>query len=288
LPTDLTYSVKYKINEHGYRGKNFLENKEILTLGCSQTFGMGIPENFIWPQVFSDKTNTEFHNLASPGDSLQGQVYKAFQYFKEFGHPKFILGFFPIARMELPYIPNVFGKINHDGSSDDGKQKPIIQRIRFETNSDHWLKGSKIQKYSKIPHNPENVIPIQISIFYNFMFIQILEQYCKTNNINLIWTFYDDPIDFESYFKKELPELLNNYISIKSALEYVSTCHISKNKNYANINQCHKELSDHPLFNHAADCDHSKNQIGHFSIHFNQHIADLFYEAYLKRMAKTV
>ncbi len=280
LPSDVNYRVKYKINKHGYRGKDFLKNKEILTLGCSQTFGMGIPERFIWPQVFSDKINIEFDNLATPGDSLQGQVYKAFQYFKEFGHPKFILGFFPYARMELPYIPNIFGKINNDGSSDDGKQDPIIQKVILEPNK-------KVEKYSKIPHNPESVLPGEVATFYSFMFIQILEQYCKTNNIELIWTFYSHYDGIEEYLQKELPELLNNYISIKNAFMYAPICHsISEKIDDPNIDKCHRELENHPLFNHAADCDHLKNQNGHFSIHFNQHVANLFYEEYLKRINK--
>ena len=276
LPIDVNYPIKYKINKHWYRGENFLENKKILTLGCSHTFGIGIPENFIWPQVFSNKTNTEFHNLACPGDSLQGQVYKAFQYFKEFGHPKFIFGFFPYGRMELPYIPNVFGKKNNDKSSDDGKEIPIIQKIIFEG-------GPDIEKYSKIPHNPIEVLPKELSVFYNFMFIQILEQYCKTNNIELIWTIYSSEI-IEKYIETELPEILNNYISAKPALMHLPTCYISKINNDSNIKECHKDLSNHPLFNHASDCDHSKKQNGHFSIHTHQHIAELFHKEYLKRI----
>ena len=276
LPNDINHIVKYRINKHGYRGKNFLENKEILTLGCSHTFGMGIPEDFIWPQVFSNKTNIEFYNLGTPGDSLQGQVYKAFQYFKEFGHPKFIFGFFPYGRMELPYIPNAFGKKYNDGSFDDGKEIPIIQKIIFE--------GNDLEKYSKIPHNPTSVLPKELSIFYNFMFIQILEQYCKTNNIELIWTLHNSYGKFEKYLKKELPEILNNFISADDVHLYTRTCHISEVSYNTNTKRCHKELENHPLFDHASDCNHSKKKNGHFSIHQHQHIADLFYKEYLKRI----
>lgn len=276
---DINYPIIYNFNKHGYRGEEFIYNEEILILGCSQTFGMGLPEEFTWSKIFSNKANKKIHNLAQPGDSIQGQIRKSFQYFKEFGNPKVILGLFPYGRIELPFIPNVFGKISKDGSSDDGKNLPIIQKIILEGSQ------NKIDKYSKIPHNPEKIIPLEVAIFYNFMFIQILEQYCKANNIDLIWTLYNDD-KIEKYLKLELPELLNNFINIDSVYMHSPTCKGWDDSDSEYILKCHEDLANHPLFNHASDCNHITKQKGHFGIHTNQHIADIFYKEYLKRMEK--
>jgi len=276
---DINYPVFYNLNKYGYRGENFINKEEVLILGCSHTFGSGLPEEFIWSKIFSNKVNKKSHNLAQPGDSIQGQIRKAFEYFKEFGNPKTIVGFFPYGRMELPYIPNIFGKINKDGSSDDGRNLPIIQKIILEGNQ------NKIDKYSKIPHNPESVIPLEVTIFYSFIFIQILEQYCKTNGIDLIWTLHNDN-EIEEYLNLEIPELLNNFVSIKNIFVDSPMCKGFDDPENQYTLRCHQELSSHPLFNHASDCNHNKKQKGHFGIHINQHVADVFYKEYLKRMDK--
>ena len=276
---DVNYPVFYNINKYGYRDEDFISNEEILILGCSYTFGNGLPEEFTWPKIFSNKINKKNHNLAQPGDSIQGQIRKAFEYFKEFGNPKTIIGFFPYGRMELPFIPNLFGKISKDGSSDDGRNLPMIQKIILERNQ------NKLDKYSKLPHNPEKVLPLEVAIFYNFMFIQILEQYCKTNNIDLIWTLHNDN-EVEEYLKLEIPELLNNFINIKNIFIDYPMCQGSDYSDSQYTLKCHQELSNHPLFNHASDCNHDKKQKGHYGIHLNQHIADVFYKEYLNRINK--
>lgn len=270
LNFDTILEIEYKINEHGYRGDNFLEKAEILSLGCSQTYGSGIPENFIWPNLFANKINKGYHNLATKGDSLQGQVYKAFEYFKEFGHPKVILGFFPINRLEIPYLPGISQKITDTGNEASDNNIPIIQRAMF--------RNQNLKKFSKLPYHPYDVISEEFAAFYNFMFIKFLDQYCETNKITLIWSFYD-----YHHYEKFIPEIkknINSYIDANELDNFFYFCH---NKNNNNIKiSCHDKLKDHPLFFHASDCNHDAGYIGHWGIHTHQHIADFFYKHYIK------
>ena len=276
--------IEYTLNNYKARGEDFDEPAEIVTLGCSQTYGEALPQNYIWPEVFSNITNKKVHNLAQRGDSVQGQVFKAFKYFKEIGNPKVILGLFPSSRIELPTIKNVF----EDTSGKHGivREKNCIQTV-FLKNAEEPV------KYSKIPHNPVEVIPEEVALFYSFTFIQMLEQYCKEKNIMLLWTFWDDEW-FIDYVKENAQEALINYIDNNKVLINIQTeCLNGKAINLYRENPielnltCHqdnKDIFNHPLFNHAADCNHKTKMAGHFGIHAHLHAAEMFYEAYLKRI----
>jgi hypothetical protein len=189
--------IYYKYNSYGYRSEEF-KDQSVLVLGCSQTLGVGLPLEYTWPFLLSKKTNMPYISLAKGGDSMQAQVIKAFQFFKEFYHPEYIFGVFPMARMEMPYVKDVFG-VN---------KKPNISEKEMDYIQNIFINNSKIEKFSKLPHSADEVIPEEVPIFYNLMFMQMLEQYCKTNNINLFWTAYNDTsysdlhnrIDMESYF----------------------------------------------------------------------------------------
>jgi hypothetical protein len=276
-------AIEYTLNNYLARGKDFDEPAEIITLGCSQTFGEALPQNYIWPEVFSNTTNKKVHNLARPGDSVQGQVFKAFKYFKEIGNPKIILGLFPSSRIEMPTIKNVF---------EDNSEKHFMTREKNCIQTYFLKNAEESVKYSKIPHNPGEVIPKEVGIFYSFTFIQMLEQYCKEKNIMLLWTFWDDE-SFIDYVKENAQEALINYIdNNKMFINHQIECLNGKGinlyiENPTGLNlTCHqndKDIFNHPLYSHAADCNHETKKGGHFGIHAHLHVAEMFYEAYLKR-----
>jgi hypothetical protein len=281
LSHDPNITLEYKYNNYGVRGEDFDAPAEIITLGCSQTFGWGLPQNYIWPELISNLTNKNVHNLGQNGDSVQGQVFKAFKYFEEIGNPKVIIGLFPSSRVEMPTIRGVFedtSPLNYRLST----PKKVIQTIFLKNETEPV-------KYSKLPHNPIEVIPEEVGLFYSFTFIQMLEQYCKEKNIILMWTFWDDKW-FIDYVKETAQEALTNYVNKDDEIFYYlgSECLNGRNELDTKIDlTCHqnnKDIFNHPLYTHAADCDHTSGNAGHFSIHSHIHIADMFYEEYLKRI----
>ena len=276
---DVQMKIPYERNSYGYRGNDFGNNEEIMVLGCSQTFGRGLPEEFTWANVFSNKLNKNYVNLAQEGDSAQAQIYKAFKYFEEFGNPKIIVACLPSTRIEMPYISKKFGK-DVNKFENDWTDLDKIQQIFLY---------NELDKYSKMPHDPEKILPMEFAIFYSFMFIQMLEQYCKTNNIVLIWSMWDDYL-FYDYLKTNMPNILNNYLHIafnnfvfddEKGIEYVKDLEL--NDGTLIIPQCHQELKNHKLFYRAADYDPGIIN-GHWGIHLNQHIAEDFYSEYLNRI----
>ena len=272
--SDVRMKVKYKTNSHGYRSDEFDLNQEILVLGCSQTFGQGMPQEFTWAKIFADSIGKSYANLAQPGDSAQAQVYKAFKYFEEFGHPQIIVASFPSTRLEMPYIPKkIVSKLTL--SQNEFKDQLQIQQIFLY---------NQVEKFSKSPHSPEEVLPIEVGFFYSFTFVQILQQYCKINNIKLIWNMWDDEF-FYDYVKTNVPEALKDYLYInfrefmfdsQDGVEYIK--HESVENGYI-IPECHQELRDHLLFYRAADWK-PEHGIGHWGIHLNQHVAEHFLKKY--------
>jgi hypothetical protein len=72
----------YHQNAHGYRCDEFEDimnrpTKKLLTLGCSNTYGVGVPEEHTWPQMlksqFEHRKNEKIDviNLGAPGGSNQ-------------------------------------------------------------------------------------------------------------------------------------------------------------------------------------------------------------------------
>lgn len=67
-PTKFTYNL----NEYGFRTENFSEETDpgILFLGCSFTFGVGLPNDETFAQKVSNNFNLKNYNLGVPGRGL--------------------------------------------------------------------------------------------------------------------------------------------------------------------------------------------------------------------------
>ena len=64
----------YTINSHGFRTHEFPTQKEpdsIITLGCSLTMGIGIPNEYVWPVLLEKDLNRKVYNLGIGGKSTE-------------------------------------------------------------------------------------------------------------------------------------------------------------------------------------------------------------------------
>lgn len=71
-------AIQYRINSLGFRGAEFV-NGGILALGCSFTFGSGLPEQVLWPNLVAQHLNTHANNLSWPG-SAADTVFRLAEY----------------------------------------------------------------------------------------------------------------------------------------------------------------------------------------------------------------
>lgn len=272
--------IEYNYNSYGYRSPEFTGKEDLMVLGCSYTMGDGLPEEFMWSNQLAQKTNLNHANLSLGGDSIPGQVMKAFNYFKNFGHPKIIVGLFPLYRMPIPTFMgnNVASKYKNTPI----KNETIIQSCN--------LKPGLMTKYAKNPFDPEEVLSPEVAIFYGHRFISILEQYCKANNIVFLWSIWENYKEIYDYYKDIDPEFYKNYCNIEANqwqfdfetnqdLIKICNCFIEDGScdfhaDPFNVIKCHLEYKDDILFHRAADI---KNGLGHWGIHRNIHIAEDFY-----------
>jgi hypothetical protein len=269
-PIDLSYHPNdpqrdlFDLNSEGYRTKEFIINEDLLALGCSQTFGWGIDKDQSWPEIISNKFNISVTNLSLPGDSVMGQILKAFEYFKIYGNPKKIVGVFPINRILFP-------------SSFHDPHNIITWDL-------HGHKGP--DKFSQIPHTPDKVFNIEVCQIQNYMFISMLEQYCRSNSIEFFYTFWDmhRTLDLDIDFIESsdsnvwMPIGYKNldfckYLKANSK-SYFDTPPLEMDIEYPECQPpaCHKNFKDFKNFYYASDATHSFG--GHFSFHEHLHYSD--------------
>lgn len=271
----LGVNVYYKYNNMGYRSEDFDKPKELLVLGCSQTEGQGMIDEFTWPNILSKTLGIKFDRLAMRGDSIQGQVSKAFEYFRLVGNPKLIVGTFPLYRLEIPIVDKIynFSKNINYYNRDKARSKGVLPITLNKISED-------MSKYLKRPFDPREVITRESAMHISFTFISMLEQYCETNNIGIVWNIWEDEDQgLYKYIKynDKISHVLKNYNSYYEGPENP----FNKDPGFKLNMECHSEYSSHPLFNKASD--YSQESIGHWSIHKHLHVAESFYKEIKRR-----
>jgi|TARA_B110000259_G_scaffold180304_1_gene220901 hypothetical protein len=100
FPTRMSHWVEnpfeYTINKYGFRCPSFddiSDTPKLMTVGCSNTFGIGLPEHGIWPRMLADELNLELYNLAVPGGSSDS-VYRTIKLWFDKIKPSLIVWFF--------------------------------------------------------------------------------------------------------------------------------------------------------------------------------------------------
>lgn len=99
-------SVSYATNSDGFRWNNFVDAETVI-LGCSTTFGVGLPLDRTWPYLLSDKTGAT-NVIAVPGGSIPQIIDIGVAVMSKFRAPKRILFLTPnLERVHISFIPNI-------------------------------------------------------------------------------------------------------------------------------------------------------------------------------------
>ena len=163
--------VTYKLNNFAHRSEDFFtldQNKNnILFTGCSSTFGIGLPEKYIWSKILYNNlplnNKGPFQSIGIPGAGAERLISNIFKYCREFGNPKYIFIAFQDYTREMIYEENENG----------GKFKDHIH-LNYRT--------SKMDVTSNY----------DISLIFQFQNLyRMLETYCKSHNIILLSTSWD-------------------------------------------------------------------------------------------------
>jgi hypothetical protein len=162
------------VNSLGFRSEEFKKvhkGKHILFSGCSNTYGSGLKLNEIWAsRVYKNISEKEecsgFFNLSVPGAGINHICFNLFRYFKTYGNPDTIF-------------------LN------------LTNQIRFfwydEFEESYRLKLNSSEDFRMLK-------------FLNFQYYFMLEQYCKSNNIQLLSFTWDHFYQYSLFsdFKKDI------------------------------------------------------------------------------------
>lgn len=246
---------QYELNSFGYRSQEF-KQVPLITAGCSVTFGVGLPNEMVWPSLVSSKLNLDFVNLSIPGWSAQAIVDNLFKYFYKYGNPKTLIVMFPDF-FRLTYVSDINYAVlpNHlDGES--------MVKI-----SDCQLLDTSVDgrpKYSKAPHKILDFIVPEYGILLTFKAINSLISYCKSANIKFVWTTWDFKLDNLIRFAsgKINKSSYTGYVSSMIDMSKITNCHLKYEKIYKNN------------FYRGYDNYYDEKKLSHPGIHFHLHTAE--------------
>ena len=252
----------YKLNSDGLRCVEFSEKPEILALGCSLTFGTGLPEEHVWPNLLKSMLNKSGYDykvgiIAYNAGSIMKSISSMFSMLHKYQYtPKYIFCNFP-----------------------------EITRYQFlGPEESDW----NIQDYS-LGKNDGGPAKWDWVFYANFEYLKMLEVFCAQSGIRLIWSSWEQDATFDSYCLKHF----DNY-KIENKKDLFMTYPLGdiekyKMKGWDEI-RCHedflKEFGEY-AFNCAYDNAEAKPPIvrpgapsfmPHYGIHRQQHWAEFFYE----------
>lgn len=289
----------YKLNSSGYRSPEFIKNVDLLVGGCSFTYGMGVPENGVWGSVIADRLGMTYNNISQNAASIPWIVQQLFGYFNQYGNPKTLICLFPtLTRTLFPSNPDIL--ISDYGYIEESTVSLSGDKSIYNTELSNLAIASERPKYSKRPHNLEDVVSLDFIVQIAMSNIRMLEQYCKSSGIQFLWGSWSE--SFCSMMEKpggllELYEF-DNYVSMEyelwkdkpdqmaSDVFYVSPesrkiCNDTHNKTNCDCHiSCHQEYLDkYPKsFYRGTDI---LDKHPHFGVHRHIHFA----EAFMKRLS---
>lgn len=189
LETDTT--IKYEINSHGFRCDEFTDpSNNFLFAGCSETFGLGLPNEYRWSYLFNKTTGSNyFYDLSVPASSIYMIVNNVVNYLKNIGKPKGIFIMFP----DLFRMPNF---------------------ILYRENSyllTNFVKPELIDQNSLYSLTPKHI---------SINSINVLEFICELMDIDLLWSTWDIDFNKEILENNLHVDIFKNYINVLDNVNY--------------------------------------------------------------------
>jgi hypothetical protein len=282
---------EYTINALGLRG-NIKKDPDTISLGCSYTFGVGIPENGTWPDILAKQTGKNILNLGVPGSTIKKLSELAIRYSSKYEKPKTIFALFPgFFRNMLIEDINFYSSsrnMHPTKQSDVEKQSTFQSKIYYDRNSNYMVfKNTNASKFFKSKEKNikymENVLSPHQLISDAIDSIATLQDFCHSHKIDFYWSTWDIPSSILMDTLLEIPEFkLKNYIKFAKDEFNNYLTNDGKFPNHICSSTHDSELIVHPSWDRGSDiCVDFENNIleswpSHPGIHFQHHVADLF------------
>lgn len=241
--------TKYKLNTLGYRSPEF-GPVDMLAIGCSQTVGLGVDEEDIWPNLVADLTGMSHANLGIVGNSAQGMFENVLAYVKEYGAPKVIFALYP----SMYRFKTLLRKDMNTAIYVDRSTPTEVKNINLAFASE-GIELEKTTNYARRPYNLNDVLAYEVGLYQSVMAVNALIEYCRAADILLImstWELDTNEILKEQYEFAELENLESFFYKPESV-----ACHATKLGDNKNV---------------------GRDSSGHMGSHQHLHFAELFIE----------
>lgn len=185
---------EYSLNSYNCRGPEFINDVDFIFAGCSQTFGIGVPDDGVWPKFVSDELGGTYVNLSMLGAGMEWIADSIYRYIHTFGRPK---------RGIMILAPDVYRMdtvVNNTiNSCPDPTIRDYVPQYYSESDLDlrlitYHLKNKEPANYLKRPFPIEETAIEEESIRRTVTSLRNLEIFCNQVGIPLIWATWSDSL----------------------------------------------------------------------------------------------
>jgi len=184
--------ISYISNSFGHRSDEFKridkDKTNVLFAGCSETFGLGLPLEETWPAITYDLMKSKhpdinfgpYQSLSFIGGSIEKIVNNIFKYCYAFGNPNIIYLLAPDIDRQIGY-----GFLDYPSA----KQNNEIMFLDIVN-----MRNVKIEDIENI--KVKQVMSAEATILKAVSVLRMLEIFCISNNIELIWNTWGPEDEF--------------------------------------------------------------------------------------------
>lgn len=263
---------EYYLNNFKLRDMKDWENgnpSEIVALGCSNTYGFGVPQDCSWPAIIERITKKNVANLGICGASAE-QILDCFLlYLNTVGKPKYVFACFPEHLRYSHIVDNIFYFLDIKNTK-DYKTKKVVSSLRtidYESGEIN-LKDFIV----KLPADARYIFPMEQSLSQFISSIYKIQTICKLLGIEFYWgTWFEQTANIfieELFVNDEFCLNKDNYLDNLEQNEDI----IEKNCGTNHFtNQEDFIKNQYSMWNLASDGKHP-------GIHWHHHIAENFVE----------
>jgi hypothetical protein len=263
---------EYYLNNFKLRDMKDWENgnpSEIVALGCSNTYGFGVPQDCSWPSIVERITKKNVANLGICGASAE-QILDCFLlYLNTVGKPKYVLACFP-EHLRYSHIADNIFYFSDIGNTKDYKTRKVVSNIRtvdYESGEIN-LKDFIV----KLPADPRYIFPMEQSLSQFISSIYKIQTICKLLDIEFYWgTWFEQTANIfieELFVNGEFCLNKDNYLDNLEQNEDIIEKNCETN-HFTNQEDFIKNKDS--MWNLASDGKHP-------GIHWHHHIAENFVE----------
>lgn len=180
----LNMGIEYTTNSLNYRSPEVGDTPaDILAIGCSQTFGMGVQDNEIWPEKLSNMLGMSYVNLGECGSSIYNILGQAMSYVRDIGKPKVIVAL-------LPGWDRVEIAVNHENNLVSPEIFQVTDKYQvYQMNMSSGKQDTQeVPKYAKRPYILDEVLSYEIPLSQSAKALSHLMSYCSAIDVPLVFS----------------------------------------------------------------------------------------------------